>query len=64
MENRLPIDSSLLQEARRLGAFTSDAETIDAALRILIERHRTEQNRLNRSRLRSEGDLEAFRKSF
>ena len=56
------IDDALLDQAQRLIGARSKRETVDTALRLLVQIKRQEAIRSARGKLRWEGDLDAMRR--
>ncbi|MBA2349338.1 MAG: type II toxin-antitoxin system VapB family antitoxin [Solirubrobacterales bacterium] len=61
MRTNIEIDDALLEESRRLLGTTTKRETVDAALREIVDRDRRRQLLGLRGQVRWEGDLEESR---
>ena len=61
MRTNIEIDDALLEESRRLLGTATKRETVDAALREIVDRDRRRQLLALRGQVRWEGDLEESR---
>ena len=62
MRTNIVIDDALLEQAQKLIGARSKRETVEAALRMLVQIKRQEAIRSARGKLRWEGDLDAMRR--
>jgi len=63
MRTNIDIDDKLMQEAMRFGGFSSKKNTVEAALRILVQQHEQRQILKLFGKVAWEGDLDDMRTS-
>lgn len=63
MRTNIDIDDKLMQEAMRCGGFTSKKNTVEAALRALVQHHEQRQILKLFGKVAWEGDLDDMRTS-
>ncbi|MDX8400349.1 MAG: type II toxin-antitoxin system VapB family antitoxin [Gallionellaceae bacterium] len=63
MRTNIDIDDKLMQEAMRYGGFSSKKNTVEAALRILVQQHEQRQILKLFGNVAWEGDLDDMRTS-
>ena len=63
MRTNIDIDDQLIQEAMRAGGFTSKKATVEAALRVLVQRHKQRDILKLFGKVAWEGDLDEMRTS-
>ena len=63
MRTNIVIDDDLMAEAIRLSGLSTKRETVETALRIMIELKKQAGIRSYRGKLRWEGDLDALRQA-
>ena len=62
MRTNIVIDDALLEQAQKLTGARTKRETVDSALRLLVQVKRQEAIRSARGKLPWEGDLDATRR--
>jgi Arc/MetJ family transcription regulator len=63
MRTNIVIDDTLMKEAMRASGAKTKRETVEAALRLMVQLKAQEKMRELRGKLRWEGDLKAMRRN-
>jgi len=61
MRTNIVIDDQLMAKALKASGYKTKKEAVDQGLRLLVQRHKQQEIRKLRGRIKWEGDLDAMR---